>query len=386
MRRALLVVLALALLSTPACSKKESDSKDVLTFVDATENLAQRFVYTEQADGVTTIVQGLVEDDFRYKTKVSQDGHDVLEQVISDDTAAVRFLDPTKLAAWVDKGVLSAVDQKTDLAGVGVLDALRAQRWVSDEGGAPGLILAADKLTKPGEDPILDARTNLEFVRQIAGGDDLTPFIKFNPDSISPTYREDEDPFPKPEKGSGVDRYDVAQPGMPSAAEATSGAEPFFASAVNFRKLAVYVKDGRIIQVREYVGLTPRLLRDLRSYLSAIVDATVPEKVRNDFHAERDRLKGEALGKFLLAGLNTFIDLGGDDPIRFRARTLELRDLGAKDIKVDLPSPTIKGSLAVLKNLGRKPIVDEPADGSPKPVSGVSTGGASASPTTTIAG
>ncbi|MFZ6003528.1 MAG: hypothetical protein ACOYXM_06280 [Actinomycetota bacterium] len=378
--RAFAVALAV-LLALTACGKQEKDSEEVREFIDASDTLARRFVYTEETKERTIVVQGLVEDDFRYKTKVVQDGSDVLEAVVSDDSVAVRFLDPELIGAWMDEEVASEVDQATDLEGIGVLDALRARRWVLDAGGAPPVARSAEQLETQGDDPLLDALTALSYVRDIAEAKDLTPMIKYNPEAISPTYRADEDPFPVPEEGSGVERYDVYQPKLPSAAQATSGSQAVLPSALNFRKLAVYVKDGRVIQVSEHIGLTPRLLDDLGSYMLQLIDTTAPENIRRDFRARVDRLRGEELGEFLLQGLNAIIEIAGDEPIRFRSMTLELRDLGADDIDVELPGETIRGSLAVLKNLGRKPSIDDDA-----PATGTGPGTGSGTTTTLVDG
>lgn len=373
-----IVVLGLV---TAGCSKQEKDSEEVRSFIDATDTLARRFVYTEKTSDRTVVVQGLVEDDFRYKTKVIQDGADVLEAVVSDDSVAVRFLDPSRIDDWTDELVAPEVDQATDLTGIGVFDALRARRWVLDQGGAPAVVIGAEKLEKQGDDPLLDALTTLGYARDIAQAKDLTPMVKYNPEAISPTYRADEDPFPAPEEGSGVERYDLFQPKLPSAAQATSGAQAILPSALNFRKMAVYVKDGKVIQISEYIGLTPRLLRDLRSYTLQLIDTTAPENIRRDFRAEVERRQGDELGQFLLQGLNAVLEIAGEDPIRFRSMSLELRDLGAKDIRIDLPGETIKGSLAVLKNLGRKPVVEDAA-----PATGTGAGSGTATTSTSVAG
>ena len=360
-RRVAAAVVVLAMVSTAGCSKKDNDSEKVRGFIDATDHLARRYVYTETTGERTVVVQGIVEDDFRYKTKVLQDGADVLEAVVSDDSVAVRFLDPAKLAEWVDTAVSSEVDQATDLRGISVFDALRARRWVLDEGGAPPVVVNAVERQTQGVDPLLDARTVFGYVRQLAEAKDLTPMIKYSAEAISPTYRADEDPFPAPEKGSGVDRYDLRQPGLPSAAEAVSGAQAVFPVALNFRKMAVYVKDGKVIRVSEVIGLTPRTLEDFRSYMLQLIDSTAPKEIRADFRAEVARRQGSDLGDFLLQGLNAILDLAGNDPIRFRSMTFEVRDPGAPDLRVELPGNTIKGSLAVLNNLGRKPAVDRDA-------------------------
>lgn len=361
-RAALVLVVVLALVPVSACSKKQTDNEDVRRFIDATSHLARRYIYTDKTKDRTVVVQGLVEDDFRYKTKVIQDGADVLDAVVSDDDVAVRFADPGRLGDWVDRAVVSAVDQATDLQGIGVFDALRARRWVFDAGGAPVVVHSAADRERLGDDPLLDARTALAYVRSVAAADGLTPMVKYSAEAISPTYRADEDPFPVPGKGSGVDRYDLKQPDLPSAAQAVSGEQAVLPSVVNFRKMAVYVKDGRVIQVRELIGLSPRMLDDFRRYMVQLIDTTAPRDVRKSFNALIGPLKGDELGAALLQGLNAVLDLAGDPLIRFRTMTLELRDLGARDLRVEMPAPAIKGSLAVLKHLGRKPQVDESSD------------------------
>jgi len=386
-RRALVAVMALLLVSAAACSTKDNDSDDVREFIDATDHLAHRFVYTEETSERRVVVQGIVEDDFRYKTKVVRDGADVLETVVHDDGVAVRFFDAGQLAEWVDRLVVNEVDQATDLPGIGVFDALRARRWVFDAAGAPPALVTAEQREKVGEDPVFDARTALSYVRQLAEAKELTPLVKFNPEAITPTYRTDEDPFPVPEKGSGVDRYDLYQPNLPPAASAVSGTEVVFPSTLNFRKMAVYVKDGRVIRVMETIGLTPRLTDELEDYMRLLVESTGGEDLGRDFRASIGQLDGEERGTFLLQALNTIRDFAGDDPIRFRTMTLELRDLDADDLRVELPRETIKGSLAVLKNLGRKPFIE---DEGPDTGTGAGTGTGSASgsstTTTTVAG
>ncbi len=374
------VLLVLSVIAMGACSKKEDDNESVREFIDATDQLARRFVYTEQTDERTLVVRGIVEDDFRYKTKVVQDGTDVLEAVVSDDGVAVRFLDLTTLADWVDTRVVNEVDQATDLEGIGVFDALRARRWVLDPAGAPSVVTTAEQREQQGDDPLFDARTALSYVRQLAEADEQTPMRKYSDEAISPTYRADEDPFPRPEAGSGIERYDLYQPRFPSAAQAVSGTQAVFPGAMHFRKMAVYVQDGRVIRISEEIGLTPRLLGDFRDYMVQLIDATANESIRRDFRAEVERREGSDLSSFLLQGLNVILELAGDEPIRFRTMTLELRDLGAKGLTVQLPSETITGSLAVLKNLGRKPFVDQagPATGT-----GAGTGTARTATTTT---
>jgi hypothetical protein len=237
--------------------------------------------------------------------------------------------------------------------------ALGLGHWVLDPAGAPPLIPNADSLPDPGVDPLTDARRALDFTRDVV---ERAQLIEYSADSISPTYRADEDPFPAPEDGSGVRRFDVAQPPLPSVSDATGGATPVLPSTASFRKMAVYVKDGHVIRVMEHVGVSERTLDDLRVLMTGIVKASAPPNVLRGFEAEIDRRSGDELAAFLLDGLNSFVELRGDPPIRFRTMTLKLLDLGDDAIRVELPQTQVEGSLALLHSVGRKPVADETTD------------------------
>ena len=364
LRRAAAIVAVALVLVTGACGKEGDDSDEVVRAIDRTTPLEHRFVYTVEGRSVGEIaVQGVVEDDFRYKLQLSLNGSPAIEQITSDDAVAVRFLDAGLVDGFTDKAVLDKVDQKTNVAGATVLDALRAQRWVLDEAGAPSAVVnvrddprgnrAAQDQDR---DPLFEARTSLAYVRRAAQGGD---FVRYDPESLEPTYRPDEDPFPKPSERSGVIRYDLKIADLPAASSATSGAAPILPSIANFRKMAVYVKDERVIAVREFIGVTDRQLGDLEDYVEAIIDATAPEDVAAGFRQQVSAKRGspDELSGFLIDGLNTFVLSAGLQPIRFRTMSLEVEDFGAVEDRVTLPDDdAIRGDLALLQNLGRKPV------------------------------
>lgn len=355
--RGLVLIVALAALIAPACSKNKGDSEEVRKYLDDTNLLSHRFVYTETAPGgTTTVVQGLIEDDFRYKARLIIGDAPVLDRVVSDDIAAVRFLAPQYLARFVDKKVAPEIDTETNLDGIDVYAALQSGRWVIDHGGAPPQLRKVDELGDSGEDPVFDALEMLGVARNLTllGWD----YIKYSKDSISPTFRTDEDPFPVPEEGSGVDRFDMPSFWFPEFGGDTG--EVVLPDEGQFRKVAVYVKDGRVIRVMIDVGLSPSLLDNFERYMTQLVNETAPPEVQAGFAAEMKRLEGEAKGLFLLNSLNVFRDLRGDPPVRFRTSSYELLDIGAEDIAVDVPTTdVIEGDLAVLLNLGNKPPVAE---------------------------
>lgn len=358
-RRALLVLLA-AVVLLGGCSKREDDSTAVRDLVDATSPNPYRFIYEVEQGGEEFRVQGLIEDDLRYKLQLSIDGRPALEQVVVDDAVAVRFLAPGLVERFIDRTVEDEVDLETDIEGATVLEALRAGRWVTDPVGAPSLLLTAREATggdqegEVADDPLYDARTVLDYVRRIN-----QPFIRYDAESLEPTYRSDEDPFLPPEDDSGVTRYDTAVSDLPSADDAGGGSDAVFPSYANFRRMAVYEKNGTIFAVREVTEPTERQLKDFIEYASVLLEETAPPEVFADFQRTIEQTPREKLGDFLIEGVNAFRENSGQAPIRYRTMALEIQDIGDPDIEVTLPTEEpIEASLAILKNLGRKPTVN----------------------------
>ncbi|MGH9086399.1 MAG: hypothetical protein ACRDYW_13195 [Acidimicrobiales bacterium] len=358
-RRAVLLLTATGLLAS-GCAKNEDDSSEVRDIIDATAPNAFRFIYEVEQDGTAYRVQGLIEDDLRYKVQLSVDGRPALEQVVVDDAVAVRFLAPGLVESFVDEGNREGVELATNISGATVLDALKAQRWVLDPVGAPSLMLTArdagerDVEGETSDDPIFDARTVLAYVRGVA---DRQPMVRYDPESLEPVYRSDEDPFLAPEDGSGVTRYDTVVFPLPKAGEAGGGTGAIFPGYLHMRKLAVYAKDGTVFSVREHTQLTPRQARDLLAYISTVLEDTAPEEVVADFERTVEQLPDNELPQLLIDGVNAFRDSSGQAPLRFRNMAFEIQDLGDESIAVALPiDDVVQGSLAILRNMGRKPV------------------------------
>jgi hypothetical protein len=339
--------VVLAGLALAGCGKSTETEDKLRAALRRTQPLAHRFAYTETAGGRKASVQGLVEDDFRYKARVAYGEVPVVDEVVSDDALAVRFLEPTHLADFVRRpkkkeqggtGVGStkpgeaeapstpkAVDPK-------VLEALRARRWVLDKAGAPPVFGPPAEGRLLGEDPVLDALSVFAYVERAI--DEAVRIVIFNPESLE--YRADEDPFPKPAKGSGVTRYDFERAKLPRAADTSPGGNQVTPDTRHFRKMSVYVKGGRVIAVREVVDVESRL-KDL----SEIYETKFP----------KDRKPAE-LAAIAVDALNVIRRGQGEDPIRLRSMSYELKDLGGA-VKVDMPGEVIEAPLAVLESRGR---------------------------------
>ncbi|MGH8972892.1 MAG: hypothetical protein ACRD0C_06775, partial [Acidimicrobiia bacterium] len=89
--RSLVALVALAgTLGLAGCtSEAKTTEKTLRAALERTEHLSHRFAYKEtfvDKDGKhETAVQGLVEDDLRYKARVSVGGVAVLDEAVSDD-------------------------------------------------------------------------------------------------------------------------------------------------------------------------------------------------------------------------------------------------------------------------------------------------------------
>jgi hypothetical protein len=331
-----------------------------------TEKLSNTFLYKEtvydKAGKHETDVRGLVEDDFRYKARVALDGKPILDEVVSDDALAVRFLEPASMGQFLRKptkakqsgsgvggGGSASADADADGGGSSTgfpgdtpgppgpgepaaAEVLASRRWVLDSAGAPAAFATASTDQTLGDDPIADARAVFAYVDRAIN--EAVRVVEWNPESLE--YRKDEDPFETPKARSGVTRYDFERPNLPKASQTGGGANQVTPDTRHFRKMSVYVKDKRIIRVAEKIDVESRL-----DDLERIYDTKFP----------KDRSPAE-VAAIAVEALNVIRTGQGQDPIRMRDMEFSLKDLGA-DMKVDMPTDTMKAGLALLQNRGR---------------------------------
>jgi hypothetical protein len=348
-------VLVVTAFGLSGCKGATDAEKRVREALRNTEKLSNTFLYQEtvhdKAGKHETDVRGLVEDDLRYKARVATDGKPVLDEVVSDDAIAVRFLDPAGMGRFLRKptkakqggsgvgGAGSAQEPVADGGGSSrtpgepaAADVLASRRWVLDSAGAPSTFATANTDQSLGDDPIADARAVFAYVDRAIN--ESIRVVEWNPESLE--YRKDEDPFDTPKARSGVTRYDVEPPKLPKASQTGSGANQVTPDARHFRKMSVYVKDKRIIRVVEKIDVESKL-----DDLEKIYDTKFP----------KDRSPAE-VAVIAVEALNVIRTGQGQDPIRMRDMEYSLKDLGT-DVKVDMPAETTKGSLALLANRGR---------------------------------
>ena len=355
-------VLVVTALGLSGCKGANDAEKRLREALHNTEKLSNTFLYKEvvhdKAGDHETDVRGLVEDDFRYKARVATDGKPVLDEVVSDDALAIRFLDPAAMGRFLRKPTKakqsgsgvggsggSAVDPGGSSTGLpgdtpgppgpgepAAAEILTSRRWVLDPAGAPSAFATANTEQTLGDDPIADARAVFAYVERAI--DEAVRVVEWNPESLE--YRKDEDPFETPKNGSGVTRYDFERPNLPKASQTGTGSNQVTPDTRHFRKMSVYLKDKRIIRVVEKIDVESRL-----DDLEKIYDTKFP----------KDRSDAE-VAAIAVEALNVIRTGQGQDPIRMRDMEFSLKDLGT-DVKVDMPADTMKASLALLQNRGR---------------------------------
>jgi hypothetical protein len=325
-----------------------TDADRLRQAMDRTAALSRRFVYSELTAKTRIEVKGLVADDFRYKASTTVNGTPVWEEVVSDDALADRALNNGAFGLFARKTAATAsasgaaTATQSAAAGAPVFDttvspdvaqALTSHRWVIDPAGAPSLLPSATDHHPLGADPVFDALTVFSYVDQAIH--QSTRVHVFNADALD--YKPKDDPFPKPKKHSGVIRYDFDRPRLPRPQDLSGGTlNQAIPTASEFRKMAVYVKGGRVIQVLEQIDVVSRL-SDLQHNYNVNIPASLPE-------AQRVQIAIDAI--------NAVRQAQGNDPIRVRTMSLQLLDLG-QPATVALPLDATQGSLAVFENRGR---------------------------------
>jgi hypothetical protein len=353
-----LLAVLMAGVGLTACGERETADKEVIAAIRKTEVEAREFTYAEVLPGTSTnqSVSIRIDDDFRYKARLSLAGRPALDEIAFDDALAVRIVDPGALALFLRKDAVPKSPAEGDPT-IAVVEALNTRHWVVDKVGAPPAIRSTTAKVVLGNDPVRDALTVLTYVeRQVREGGRRV-VTRFSPDSLEPAYKAKEDPFPRPAKGAGIVRYDLRLAKLPKKADSQGGNQQLPGLA-NFRKMAIYVKDGRIQEVREVIDVQSRL-----DDMADLYDIDFDETQSADQQA-----------KFAVDVINAVRDGQGLEPIRFRRMTVKFRPLSeAGDIALPT-SDVVEGDLGILRNRGKDAEanaakapedipVNEPADG-----------------------
>jgi hypothetical protein len=317
-----LVLIPFALSFLGCGGETQTAEERVQSAIRRTQAQSRSFIYQDQGVEAEVAVRGVIQDDYRYKARVSFGGNDTLDEVAVDDALAVRFLDPEAVDDYLLRaGATAAPSGET-------LGLLRSRRWVRDPTGAPDLTSPSIQRLSVGQDHVLDALNVFLYVENAI--QEAETVARFNPEALD--YIEKEDRFPRPKEGSPVMRYDLRPPEIPPFA----GVGATLPDIRHFRKVSVYIKGGEVLQVMEEIDLASRYDR-----LVEALDLEVPAQLSG----------GERLA-FAVDALNQLRSTRRTAPIRIRRMSLEVIDLGKPNL-VQLPDSAVDASLSLLANRGR---------------------------------
>ena len=306
MRRALTFLLTAAIvIPLGACAREDQEKDELAAALYRTETLPRRFTFNGLTD-FDVRVRGVIVDDYRYRADATVDGKPYLSEVVVDDARALRA---------------GSKDVATSGLAVGT--------WVVDPKGANTLFDNVPRGQIVSGEPLFDSFEILKYVRRAVG--ESAGVVQFNPESQD--YRPKFDPFPRP--APDEIRYDVATPTLaPRDPTAAAGASDL-PGARYFRKLSVYVKDGRITAIRERISVEDAL-NDPRSRIAARMgdyNITLPADAP---------VKEQAA--FLVETLNGSAQTLGRPPITVRDLVVTFEPLATSD-EVTLPDGAKRGNL-----------------------------------------
>ncbi len=271
-------------------SKNDVDQKAVLAALDRSINSPRTFVHIDQGLNHKTVVSGEQADSLRYRLLLTVDGTPTWQKVVKDDAVADLFLDTSKVATYAGGGSSPAVDVVADYQVIApflpkdvpppafgqlpatqpiepslALAALQAGKWVVDSDGAPTLPTVGTSAEQLATTPFLRPLLMLDAVRAEVDGTEFRNVKKYSKDDLSPTFKPEDDPFPKPAEGEI--RYDVAQNPLPAVTATSQDSRPDPPDDSSLRKLAIYVKDGRVVSIRENFDILDKLEDIARLYI-----------------------------------------------------------------------------------------------------------------------
>lgn len=353
---------AALLTSLSACGRKnDNDQRAVLAAIDKSINSPRTFVHIDQGIENRSVVSGQVADSLRYRLLLTLNGKPTWQQVVKDDAVADLFLDPSKVAVYAGAGSSPAVDVVSDFQVIKpflppqvptptfdrlpkttpiepslALAALQAGKWVVDPDGAPVLPNVGSAAEQLATTPFLRPLLMLQAVRAEVDGVDFMSVVKFRKESLTPVFKPEDDPFPEPQPGEV--RYDIRQAPLPAITATSQNSRPDPPPEAALRKLAVYVKDGRVSAIRENFNILDRLEDIARLYM-------VPLKLDKS----AGTVTQERIGQLLINLIQT------EQPVPYRVHEEQLL-LTYPDTRpvITLPKPAVEADLSLLPGQGRR--------------------------------
>jgi hypothetical protein len=123
-----------------------------------------------------------------------------------------------------------------------------------------------------------------------------------------------------------VTRWDLVPPPLPRPDAANTGnGNASIARAPVFRKMAIYVKGGRVVQIREQLAAKFDLLTKLRDYIQAYMKENADKKTQDSVRQQIEAVEDNpaALEALLNVAVSQLLASNGGDPIRFHSMIYE---------------------------------------------------------------
>lgn len=360
-RRTAVVLCTATVASGLAGCGEEDDSiqRLVLGALSTAIDSPRTFVHVDQGLSRRTVVTGDLADSLRYRVLLSVDGKPIWQKVVKDDSVADLFLDPTQVATYAGAGSSPAVDVVSDYQliapvlppGVPVpafsqlpkttpvkpslaLAALQQGKWVQDSDGAPVLPNVGSSAELLATTPFLRPLLMLAAVRAEVDATDARFVQKYSEDDLSPLFKPEDDPFPKP--GPGEDRYDVGQPPLPGITATSQNSRPDPPDDRALRKLAIYLKDGKVVAIRENYDILDRLEDIARLYMIPL-----------QLDKSAGTVTQQRIGQLLINLVQP------EKPVPYRVHEEQLLLSYPEDApKIELPKPVVEADLSLLPGQG----------------------------------
>ena len=356
---AAVVTLTCGAVLLAGCQGQEATYHAVEADLAHTAALPKQFVWIHQTLTGTQSVSGQFQDPYRYDVLYSQGGQAAWEETVKDDGVADRFLDPSAVVGFLSSrgtagsppgvaagspggtttGTAAEATSGATTSGSTVtgsnatVDALLARHWVVDPTGAPGLPSVGNEVQAEKTDPFYAAEIFLQDIENLVTRAPDPQVHKWQRNDVQPVYKPTDDPFPAPP--AGVTRYDVLPQPLPVLTSNSPGGVPPPPTISNLVKVAIYVRNGLVVQIREVVDPVDQLQALVNNY-----HLSLPKHLT--------RTGQEAFAQEILDRMAT---LSSGPPIQIGETVWIASDLGQTQ-PVSLPKSAVVANLSVLPGRG----------------------------------
>ena len=213
-----------------------------------------------------------------------------------------------------------------------------------DPVGAPVLPTVGTASEKLATTPFLRPQLLLAAVRDEVSKLEPQGIKLWVKDDLSPAFKPQDDPFPDPRDGE--DRYDVFQAPLPQLTATSRGSRPDAPNDNSLRKLAIYIKDGKVSAVRENFDVLDRLEDIARLYMIPL-----------ELNKATGKVTQQRIGQLLVQLVQA------SRPVPYRVHEEQLLiSYPAKAPAIALPKPAVIADLSLLPGQGKVAAAGTPSE------------------------